>query len=390
MSVFQEHVINATRANRGGSNRGIPMEHFSYSPKLARIMFNIKKARYYAIGGMGSSGRQSFIDQVFLHYPLYYVVNMPPESRPKLKILYFSMNKSMSIKLQRWTCGYLNMHQHQIMDLDTLNGTSEKMFDIVDGDLMSQYLFTANAFFDSVFDNKIVEFFDGPINPTGIMERVAEYMHTIGHVEKDEYKRETYYPDEEYKDQVTIVIIDNVKHLKSETRHEQYLTEHEMHDKMDEYIIKMRDKYKCTVVVNVPSWPVFGYTKLSQMTPDFRQLKNYYEKSDFAAILFNPLKMDIKDYMGYSIPDFTAEDSIPRFRSLNIIRNTDGKDSISLPYMFFPESGIFSELPPPYEVRALDSSIEFIKTFKHNFIYDYTIRNAEYLSGVERYSYVEV
>jgi hypothetical protein len=360
-SHYRELVINESAFKRRFSNHGIP---FSYSPKLMKYLNPINQGQYYAVGGRSSGGKRSFVDLHFALGTFIWWFNQPVEERPKLKIFYYNMDKSAKQKLQKMLCTYLWIYFQQLMDINTLNGMHSRMFAITPP--MESLIEGSEEFFAEFFN--ILEIKHGSTNPTGIYNDIVSYMKTIGGVHVDGYDR--YYEYEpEYHNQVTLVIVDNVKRIKSESRGGVQHSEIELHQKLNEYMKELKDFYKVTPVVIVPSWDVPGVFRMNQMVPDFREFRFYFEDANVVLHLFNPYRFQIDEYNGWTSSEFISQgDKIPRFRVCSILRNTEGGDSAQVPLMFIPENGYFYDLPSLANEQEVNQWIDYCKNFKINHI----------------------
>ena len=376
MTIFSE-ILEKARSNRF-SVQGIP---YVYSNKLTNLLGGIKKRKVYSICGRDTSGKRSFVDFHFVIGVYIWWLNLPEGSRPPIKILYFNMDKSPEVKFTKWVCLYMWLFYSKLIDLETINGGYGKLFDVdAETDVQIQQGY---AFFEGMLESGFLNIYNGPTNPTGIRNQVRAFMQTVGGDLKESYNKVWLY-DEKFAALQTIIIIDNVSMLKSESRKELHMDSKDLHCKLAEYIQEFKDYYGATVVPIIPSFPVPGIYKLSQMTPDYREFLYYYDVSDMALNLFNPFKYGITDHMQYTLRFFTsAFDGVHRLRFCNIIKNTDGRNSATIPYVFFPENGFLSEASLPTEIENYQKTIDFISSFKLNQINDANSRITQF--GVTRY-----
>jgi hypothetical protein len=287
------------------------------------------------------------------------------KNRPKLKIIYYNMRKSATVKAQKLICTYLWYHKGIFMDLPTLNGETGKMYDL--DEETEEAIEEGVEYFDYFTNTGILDIRTGPTNPTGIKNDMHEYMKTIGGIQRDDFGRETFIYDEGFENQITMVIVDDVKGLKNETREDIYFNEAQLYGKLDEYLEHAVDLYRITAIVIVPSFDVPGIFKSSQMTPDFRELKYFYDHAHMSFIMFNPHRYNIQEYYGYN-PEHFVNEGIQRFRSCTLIRNTDGLDNVVIPMGFIPENGILFDLATPDETKELNDQITYLTNFRNDYI----------------------
>jgi hypothetical protein len=360
MANYEDLVIKETRRNRKKSH-GIP---FTYSNKLMKYLNPMRKATYYAVGGRPSAGKRSFVDLHFVMGAFIWWYQQPVETRPPLKIIYYNMNKSPQQKLQKMLCTYLWIYFQKLMDTNTLNGMSTRMYGI--NDETEAEIQGSTGFFNELF--KIMDIRHGVTNPTGIFNDVVRYMDTVGEMKVDGFDRYFEYSPA-FHNQITLVIVDDVKRLKTESKEGVYASEPELHNKMHQFFIQMRDVYGVSPVAIVPSWEVGGAFRLNQMIPDFRELKYYFDNTDVVLHLFNPFKFQIDEYQGYKSSNFVSKgDNTPRLRICSILRNVDGVDSTQSAVMFVPENGMFFDLPGLNNEVELEKWIVYCQNFKTDYI----------------------
>ena len=364
MSVFKDLVVD--RINSAKNTPGIPI---NYSEKLHKHINSIQQATSYVVGGRESGGKRSFTDLFFFISAYMSWFSMPEETRPPLKIIYFNMDKPLHIKMQKWLCMYMWYAHNEFMDINTLNGGKGRMYDLTP-DLIDK-IEKAQAFFDYMFDSGILKVIDGPKHPTGIFVQVVETLkENCGYLEREKFKRPEFIYNDDLKDQITLVIIDNANKLSGETKDGGSITDYQLHEIMVGYLEELKSIYKVTPVMIIPSFKVAGLAMKKDLVPDFREFQNYYRQADVAFNIFNPAAFlgNSSEWYGYNIHDMvTAPDSVSRLRTLHILRNTMGVDNITLPYVFFPENGVMLEAPLPGSVSYQDY-IKWLASYKVSII----------------------
>jgi len=372
MSIYKDLVLD--RINSAKTTPGIPI---NYSTKLHKYINSVQQGTSYVIGGRESGGKRSFTD-LFFFISLYLSwFSMPEETRPPLKIIYFNMDKPLQVKMQKWLCMYMWYAHNEFIDINTLNGGMGRLYDLRP-DLIAK-IEQAQAFFDYMFDSGIVRVIDGPKHPTGIFMATVEILKETGYLEREKYKKPEFIFNEGFKDQITIVITDNVEKLNGETKDGQSLNSFQLHDTMVDCLEDLKSVFKVTPVTIVPSFKVAGLSLKKDLIPDFREFQNYFRQADVAINCFNPSAYlgSSSEWYGYNVSDFiTAPDNVSRFRTAHILRNTGGVDNVTLPYVFFPENGIMLEAPLPNSASYRDYTT-WLATYKINFINSKNSQNAE-------------
>ena len=352
------NILNELKVNRSGSLKNIP---FLYSQKLNEVLGGISQGKYYAVGGRESSGKKTFTDLHFLIGPIIWWLSQP-EPRPKLKILYFNMEKSLKVKMQKWISLYMWLYFTRLIDIPTLNGAPGKIYDI--NEQVEKEIESSKNFFNPlIYEHEILQIYDGPLNPTGIYNEVIEYMKEVGGIYRESTYNTTFQYDEGYEKQITLVVIDNANYLKNESRGGSYYDVDSLHKKLNDYLVELKNMYKITPVIIVPSFQVPGIYKPSQMTPDYREFKHYFQKANAVIHTTNPSKLGWDKFESYEVKSFIGPDSVPRFRYATIMRNTEGKDNVIIPLWTLPENGMYYDLPKP-EQPGMTDIVNYIQTFK--------------------------
>lgn len=363
MSIFNDQVLRRLNSNK--TNPGIPI---NYSVKLHRYINSIQQGTSYVIGGRESGGKRSFVDLFFFigAYMSWYTI--PENIRPPLRIIYFNMDKPLHIKIQKWLCTYMWLQYGEFIDINTLNGGQNRMYDLKP-DLVAK-IHEAQGFFDYMFDSGILRVIDGPKHPTGFYMQATDILKEDGYLEREKYKKSEFIYNEERKNQITLIITDNADKLNAESKHGESMSSYQLHDTMVEYLEELKNVYKATPITIVPSFKVSGLSMKKDMIPDFREFQNYYRQADVAINCFNPAAYlgDYKDWAGHSVHDFiTSPDNICRYRTAHIMRNTMGADNATLPYVFFPENGIMCDLPDSTSTSYKDY-MDWVSKYKFSYI----------------------
>ena len=380
MSIFKK-VLQQAQTSRVSAFHGIP---FQFSSKLSSQINGIRQGTYYVISGRPSSGKKSFTDLNFMFSVLWWYACTPEDMRPPLKILYFNMDKSEKVKAAKWICLYMSACFGKIIDINTIDGDYNKMYNIDSKTL--QELEIAASFFDDMISKGVLEIHSGAKSPSRIHEYVERNMINYGGIYNEQDGEKRYELSPQYKHLQMIVVVDNASKLKLESQNKMAFADNDIHKKMHETMMHFKEFYNIAPVIIVPSFSVGGLFKKSQMTPDFREFGIYYEGCDVALHLFNPFKCDLNEYGEFQVKDFVTEpDNIPRLRFCTVMRNTEGLDSSTMPIVFHPESGFMFDCPLPSAPNYFQT-IQHYKFFKQlqineqqqSFNTEYTNANPEF------------
>lgn len=355
MSVFQG-ILNNIINTRSSGYHGIP---FMFDSRLDKYITGIKQSKYYGIAGRASSGKRSFTDLHFIFNTFAWWASFPEDKRPKVKVLYFNMDKTEETKIQKWICTYMYIYHQKLIDIPTLMNWPGKLYDL-DEETLAQ-ISAAKGFFDLMFEQDFVTMYNGRVNPTGIKANVSEYFKGIGGINTEDHVS-TFEYDEGYENQITLIVIDNTRKLKVESQKGHYYNERELNQKLSSYLLEMKEIYKATPVVIIPTEDIGGH---DGKAPSIKEFGNYYNDIDVALYLSNPGRYHSKSgyYGDYNLADFRDNAGMNRLRICSILRNAEGRDSTWVPMTFIPENGYIFQTP-----NADDPSyfghIDFIKQLK--------------------------
>src|SRR5690606_34641072 len=113
MSLFIEHIKEPVAYGLTKPNSGIPIP----MTKLSRYINYFERGKIYGIGGKETSGKTSLMDYLYFISIFKSWRESDVNSRPKIKIFYFSMKSSARIKMQKWLCLYMKLEFDTIIDI---------------------------------------------------------------------------------------------------------------------------------------------------------------------------------------------------------------------------------------------------------------------------------
>ena len=368
MSTFKE-VLDKILAKRATGDRGIP---FQFDDRLNKYLTGIKQGKYYAVAGRSSSGKRSFVDLHFVLNTFIWWANQSEDQRPKIKILYFNMDKSQDTKIQKWLTTFMFMYHGKLLDIPTLMNWPGKLYDL-DTETIQQ-IQQAQGFFDLMFESGFLTMYNGRTNPTGIKANIVSYFSEVGNLYHENHSTWFEY-DEGHENQITLVIIDNIRKLKVESKKGTYYNEKELNQKLSSYLSEMKEIYKATPIIIIPAEDIGGHDSKS---PSIKEFGNYYNDIDVALHLNNPSRYHNQSgrYGEYIINDFRDSTGIHRLRICSILKNAEGRDSTWIPLSFFPENGYIMVTPDANEAQYIDH-INYLKQLKNNLNESKHTSNAE-------------
>ncbi len=378
--------------------------------RMSHIL-SIRHANYTLVGGNTGTGKTSFVDEKYVLEP-YDWIKAHPELGFKIRWFYRSMERRTEFKLAKWACNKLYRDTGILMSSDEVlmldgNRLSQEKFDLI-----KKYL----DYFEELLD--YVDIQDGTDNPFGIFKPLEEYGYKTGVLFKIRYTdkqvvvydhsakyevigpyteelfevtragEKKYYEEVNYKGQIykvflkhplyfpdnpdlyVVPIIDHIGKVSALEGNDDRKTI----NKTSELLSTLRDTFRFSPVVVSQfnrSLSDIGRMKLfkGDLQPqleDFESSAKTQHDADLVLALFNPYRYKSYDadgfYKDYQIRDkMVSPQGHNRFRTLSIIKNSNGVDDVSIGLRFTGEVGSFKSLPlPGLEQAALNMVYEQI------------------------------
>lgn len=346
-----ERIIESLRDRRqriiDGKINSIP----SPFKRFSNDFLGVEQGKYYLLTGGTKSAKTQLGSYLFLYNSLFYAYMHPDQLR--LKIFYYNLEESKEDIIKRFMCHILyrfSNKQYEISPIDLASTTKSR---VVSEDILN--LFNTDKY------QKLLDFFEKTIifeddtNPTGIFKTCLKYMnahgttHKIKKIIKDEFDEDREYEIFDYyepndPDEYDIVFIDHVSLISPENG----MTLKQSIDKLSEYLVLLRNRYKMTpVVIQQQSLDQesLGAFKASRMEPQLATTSDsrYLGRDcNIALGIFSPFRFGIKKYAGYDIE--TLQDHV---RFLNVIINRGGSPGGTIGLLFNGAVNYFEELPHP-------------------------------------------
>jgi hypothetical protein len=336
-----------------GLNEGIPMG-FNRINKYV----GIRKRIMTLIFGATGSGKSAFMHSAYILHPYDYILDRGTTDI-KFKVILFSMERSKIYILAKWVSRRIFLTQGILIPIPKLLGWwKDDKLTHDEHDLVKQ----CKDYVDGLLDT--VDIVEGPQNPTGIYKYVKEYAAANGKFEEvDEYTK-IYVPH--HPKEIVIIGEDHLGLTKGEKGNS---SKKEAIDKLSEYNQYFRDALGYTPVLvsqlnrslNNP-----GFLKKDTFEPtidDIKESGNPGEASDVVISLFDPIRYRTKDDV-YKEKEFIDPMSGANyFRSVKILKNSYGEDSIKTGMAFHGATGIFKELPRSKQMEGFDYDTLFNGSF---------------------------
>jgi hypothetical protein len=343
MSFFDE-VNNEVNYGLLGRNAGIPMGF----ERLNRYV-GIRKRLMTLIFGASGSGKSAFVHSAYILHPFDHLL-AHPSADIKFKVLLFSMERSRIYLIAKWVSRRIFLEHGILIPIPKLLGWWSKVK--MTKDEHDLFLSTKD-YLDALMDT--VEIIDGPQNPTGVYKYVKAYAEANGRFEQPDEYTKVYIPN--HPNEIVEVIEDHIGLTKPEKGH---LTKKEAIDKLSEYNQWFRDTLG---YIPIPvsqlnrnlSNPI--YQKVDNFEPsmdDVKESGNPGEAADMVISLFDPRRYKTKD-VNYDVDKFVDESNGANyFRSVKILKNSYGEDSIRCGMAFMGSTGILKELPKGSDMISFD------------------------------------
>lgn len=332
--------------------------------RFSNDFIGIEQKKYYVVTGSQKSGKTQLASYLFLYTPLMYAYNNPDKIR--LKIFYYPLEESPEDIMQRfmsWLLNVLSRGKIRISPTDLQSSRNSRPLDSQVLELLQNEEY-----------NKILKYFEEHIefsssrNPTGVWNEVKKYMEEHGKVVtkkqkiKDEFGKtmevdafDYYEPDDP--DEYVIVFFDHLSLIQVERG----MTLKQSADKLSEYCVNLRNRYRVTPVIiqqQMAEMESLDAYKQNKMRPTAQGLADTkYTSRDCNVLLgvFSPFRHELREYKGY---DITKLQDNCRF--LEVILNRGGSAG-GLVGLFF--DGVvcnWAELPKHNDTAEMGKFYNFL------------------------------
>lgn len=311
----------------------------------------LRKKIYTLIFASSGVGKSSFAAEAYILNPIDWYLLNKDKVKTKLKVVYFSMERSSTIVTSKWLCRKVFLDHGLVISLPKLLGWTKDKLTKDEHDLILLY----RDYMGEV--EEIVEIIDGAINPTGIYKHIKDYGEANGKIEQiSEFKR---IYTENNPNLVTQYIIDHQSRIRTEKG---MLSKKEAIDKASAYLQVARDFYNFSPLMIAQSGrqlsSLMYSTKLDTFEPTPEQIMDSslpYFDSDICISLFDPIYFNTNAPTGHdaaSLRDLTSGAKF--FRSLKIHKNTWGESDLRKGLGFHGAVGTFKELKKADQMNEFD------------------------------------
>ena len=353
MTNYFENLKTAINEGIDGKNEGL-------STGFQRLdnYISLKRKMLISVIGSPGSGKSAFTNLAFLMNPFE---DNFRTNKVKLKIILFSMERSIVFSFGKWMCLKIFQEQGVDLDLGTLLGWYRNKKLTPDG---YQYVEMYENYFNNL--QGVLDIYEGQRSPNDIFRIVKGYSEKAGIEENITEFKKKYIPNDP--NEHVIVIVDHIgltKPIKD------YPTKKQAIDRLVEHLQYFRDHlgYTCVAVSQLNrdlSNPL--YKKMDSFEPHLDNIKetgNLGEASDIVLSLFDPIRYNTTDKNYGDVEKFRSPiNGHKYFRSVSILKNSYGIDGASIGTVFMGQNGLFKELPKSSEIRDWQQK-DYDQIFNH-------------------------
>lgn len=308
--------------------------------KTGNLLNNYNKGDFIAVGGRKTSGKSSFILNNYVISPLIQHLEAKKAGNDvDLKIIYINTRRTIKSTMEKMVVNYVSQrnggNKIGLPSLYRYEGNHIRLSLDKSKAIMGSTMNT----FDKLVENGTLNVEGGNKTLYQLDDFISRSLEEYG--EFDEELGEFVYNDT-HKDLMTIVAIDDVTGILSENGGSNF-----KNDNAHQLAIRLKaiaKTYNILLVLAVPSTQVFSRSKGHRSTTE--EIVPYNLYVDRALILHNPLETEEKSMLGYEVASFINTTTGSCYlRTLFVASNYLGPSGIYLGYFFYPENGVFKELP---------------------------------------------
>ena len=336
MTEFEE-LMKDIRDGEEGRNHSVPMGFHKLNKYTA-----IRKKLMTLVFGPTGSGKSTLVTSAWILNPFDWYIQNKHRSPVRVKPILFAYERSKTFIRAKWLSRKIFIDTGIEIPISRMLGWNEfDKLSLDEKNLIQTY---------QDYINELMEFVtvvEGADNPTGYHKYMQKYALANGRVEQITEFQKVYIPNNEY--EIVVPIIDHI----GLARMERGFNRKQAIDKLTEYAQEHRDFYGMSpVFVAQLNRELSGVSasgkSIQDVEPTVDQIKESgapAEAADVVISIFEPLRYNTTA-PGYNAGAFVnPETGAKPFRSLKILKNTYGEDSIRIATVMHGSTGIFVELP---------------------------------------------
>lgn len=352
---------NRDRALNGGINC-IP----SPFKNFRRDFPGIEQGKYYLVSGATKAGKSQIATYLFLYAPILYAYSNPGKLR--LKIFYFPLEEA-PVKITLRFTAYL------LYTIYNVRVSPMYLLSIQEGEIIDEKI---RELIHNTEIQDILKFYEEHVyfmddrNPTGVWKTVKRYADEAGITHKKtiiienketgikQEKQAFDYYEPKDPDEYVIVILDHA----GKVEQERGLSKKETIDKLSEYFMILRDRYKYTPVLlqqqnsDTVSLDAVKQKRISPTYNGLMDTKNPGQDCSIMLGITNPKFFKLPDYLEYNIVKLGQY-----YRALEVVLNREGESNNVLSLYFDGATNVFVPLPKSNDTESLE---EFYRLVRKN------------------------
>jgi replicative DNA helicase len=368
--TVEEIKLRKQRLEEGKIN-SIPTNFNRFSDDF----IGVEQSTYYLVTAATKVGKTQVGSNLFIYQPLEYAFNNPD----KLKIHYFYYNleepdtrvteRYISHLLYTMTEGQIRVNPSNLRSSNSNRPLSNNVVEMIDSESFQERL--------SFFEQSVS--FSPTSNPTGIYKECVEYAESHGTIHKKKImmkddsvphlpgekpkmvEREVFdYYEPDNPDEYRVIFVDHIGLVSTERG----MDLRETINKLSEYFVILRNRYKFTIVAihQQAFFEGIDAYKLNKLKPEVANLadsKAVARDIDYCLGIFSPYKYELDSYMGYDITKL--RDNI---RFFQVLLNRNGTANGIIAMYFDGDVSFIEELPLPSDLTSLAKIYAYIQKLR--------------------------
>ena len=336
--------------------------------RFSEDFIGIEQGKYYCVTSFTKGSKTQFASYVFIFHVLMYAYAHPDQIRAK--VFYYPLEETPEDVMTRFMCHILYNLSNGCVRVSPTDLSSTK-----DGQVLSEEVI---ELLESEEYDKILTFFEEHIifststNPTGVYNECRKYAEEHGTVHKKKQLVKTefegtkeievfdYYESND-PDEYRIIFFDHVSLASTERG----MTLKQTIDKLSEYCVILRNRYKFSpVIIQQQTFEQEGLKaiEMNKVRPTIAGLadsKYVARDCNVCLGLFSPFKFELREYFGYDITKL--RDNV---RFVEVLINRGGSPGGMTALYFDGKVNYFNELPPVSDRNALDRVYKWVESLR--------------------------
>ena len=336
-----DQILSEINAGKEGKNHTVPMGFERLNKYIG-----IRKRIMSLVFGSTGSGKTSLVHDAWVLNPFEWYMQNKHNPKVDVKVILFSFERSKLYTKTKWLSRKIFRDNGILIPIGKMLGWwQDNKLTLDEHDLILMY---------EDYINELCEFvtiIEGANNPTGCYKHMKAFATKRGKIEEIDEHKKVYIANNSHE-----IVIPIVDHMGLTRLEKGCSTKKEAIDKLSEYAQEWRDFFGYSPVFVAQITRDLGnvmYQKMDSFEPTVDQIKESgapAEAADVVISLFDPIRYNTS-VPGYDANKFVnKETGAKHFRSLKILKNTYGEDSIRLGCAFHGATGMFKELPKSKDV----------------------------------------